>query len=101
MEGLRRKRIPLKQTDWPAFYAYNQAVVDCKALAKAEAELKRLTQDRDLAYTSLIKGIEGMREIQQFNESWSPGVQNQAHAYNKALSDIIEKVVKPLYDKVE
>jgi len=37
MEGLRRKRIPLKQTDWPAFYAYNQAVVDCKALAKAEA----------------------------------------------------------------
>ena len=51
-----------------------------------------LTQDRDLAYTSLIEGIEGMSM-----PIGSEGLEKQM--YDQALSDIIEKVVKPLYNK--
>ena len=30
-----------------------------------------------------------LRIVQQFNESWSPGVQNQARAHNQALDQCI------------
>ena len=54
----------------------------------------RITHDRDLAYTSLIKGIEGMRK--EFD-----GCELADHdkSYLAALTDIQEKVVKPLYGK--
>ena len=53
-----------------------------------------LNLDRELAYTSLIAGIEGMSM-----PIGSEGLEKQM--YDQALTDIIEKVVKPLYDKVE
>ena len=46
----------------------------------------------DQAYTSLIEGIEGMSM-----PIGSEGLEKQM--YDQALSDIIEKVVKPLYNK--
>ena len=51
-----------------------------------------ITQDRDLAYTSLIEGIEGMSM-----PIGSEGLEKQM--YDQALSDIINKVIKPLYGK--
>ena len=59
-----------------------------------QAELKRLTQDRDQAYTSLIEGIEGMRSVFDGCE-----LADHDKSYLAALNDIIEKVVKPLYGK--
>ena len=55
---------------------------------------EEITKDRDLAYTSLIKGIEGMRK--EFD-----GCELADHdkSYLAALTDIQEKVVKPLYGK--
>ena len=64
---------------------------------------EKVTQDRDQAYTSLIEGIEGMRRK---NISWEGTTDEQKNhllaifdAHNQLLSDIIEKVVKPLYGK--
>ena len=51
-----------------------------------------LTEYRDLAYTRLIEGIEGMRKPVIHDTNWAEG-------YNQALLSIIEKVVKPLYGK--
>ena len=74
-----------------------------------QAELKRLTQDRDLAYTSLIKGIEGMKKV--YRENCYQGVINNVtsmpvlwvesdiNIHTQALSDIINNVIKPLYGK--
>jgi len=53
---------------------------------------KAYKDDRDQAYTSLIEGIEGMSM-----PIGSEGLEKQM--YDQALSDIIEKVVKPLYNK--
>ena len=53
-----------------------------------------LEEDRNQAYTSLIEGIEGMRKV-------FDGCDLADHdiTYLAALTDIIEKVVKPLYGK--
>jgi len=66
-----------------------------------QAELKRLTQDRDLAYTRLIKGIEGRRgfSLLEILDPQMSVYSAQEAGYNQALADIIEKVVKPLYGK--
>ena len=62
----------------------------------------RVTQDRNQAYTSLIEGIEAMITEEPLY------VGETQYRYNKgdirfvsniALSEIIEKVVKPLYGK--
>jgi len=45
---------------------------------------KRITQDRDLAYTSLIEGIEGMKLIAKTTAQFM----NKC-PYNEALTDII------------
>ena len=58
----------------------------------AEHLKAKLTQRDDQAYTSLIEGIERMSM-----PIGSEGVEKQM--YDQALSDIIEKVVKPLYNK--
>ena len=50
-----------------------------------------LTQDRNQAYTSLVEGIEGMK--------WGLPRGSKKRADNQILTDIIEKVVKPLYGK--
>lgn len=55
---------------------------------------KRVTQDRDQAYTSLIEGIEGMRSVFDGCE-----LADHDKSYLAALEDIVEKVVKPLYGK--
>jgi len=69
---------------------------------------KRVTQDRDLAYTSLIEGIEGMPTGLKILFDW---VENEVVSLSKEelgslkelidqqKIDIIEKVVKPLYGK--
>ena len=53
-----------------------------------------LTQDRNQAYTSLVEGIEGMRKVFEGCE-----LADHDRTYLAALTDIIEKVVKPLYGK--
>ena len=67
-----------------------------------QAELTNELRKRDdLAYTSLIEGIEGMKK--QYGElyNYSGGIEDNhtVDTYNKALAQIIEKVVKPLYGK--
>ena len=59
-----------------------------------------LTQDRNLAYTSLIEGIEGMKSNPMLPVDdclYSRSCIDRE--VDKALDDIIEKVVKPLYGK--
>jgi len=70
-----------------------------------------LTQDRNQAYTRLVEGIEGMRRDQEAKKENDPhftgcgGCGEQYPAicgcryYNQCLIDILEKVVKPLYNK--
>lgn len=69
----------------------------------------RVNQRDDLAYTRLIEGIEGMRK-EEYHSCAAPPCLDIAYpcehileweVHNKALNDIIEKVVKPLYGKVE
>ena len=61
-----------------------------------------LTQDRNQAYTSLVEGIEGMktdeRKVATFGE-WQAESYEDKMLVNAILTDIIEKVVKPLYGK--
>ena len=58
--------------------------------------LQSISQDRNQAYTRLVEGIEGMRKD-------IPGLQSNFHEpviiRNKALTYILENVVKPLYGK--
>ena len=59
--------------------------------------------DRNQAYTRLVEGIEGMKE-ERDGGAYSTQLEKQVHdrkvfLYNQALTDIIEKVVKPLYGK--
>jgi len=54
-------------------------------------------QDRELAYTSLIEGIEARMEI--LNELYAKyNLETDKHGIYE-LQQIIEKVVKPLYGK--
>ena len=71
------------------FYAFTKAGI---------ANINKIFTQRDeLAYTSLIEGIEGLR--------WPVSKRDEGLAlqekigHNEALDDIIEKVVKPLYGK--
>ena len=61
-----------------------------------------LTQDRNQAYTSLVKGIEGMktdeRKVATFGE-WQAESYEDKMLVNAILTNILEKVVKPLYNK--
>ena len=68
---------------------------------------KRVTQDRNQAYTSLVEGIEGMTyamnvdEYLELVEKWEGKNYDQPFddGYAQALKDILENVVKPLYRK--
>jgi len=56
----------------------------------------------DQAYTSLIEGIEGMKINQDFVSIGNMEFTMTslfADGHDKALKEIIEKVVKPLYNK--
>ena len=55
-----------------------------------------LTQDRDLAYTSLVEGIEGMELTKKVMHDHEYIVRKTPE---EILTDILEKVVKPLYGK--
>ena len=62
-----------------------------------------LTRDRNQAYTRLVEGIEGRME-EHDGGAYSTQLEKQVHdrevfLYNQALTDILEKVVKPLYNK--
>ena len=63
---------------------------------------KRVTQDRNQAYTSLVEGIEGMktdeRKVATFGE-WQAESYEDKMLVNAILTDILENVVKPLYRK--
>ena len=61
-----------------------------------------VNSDRHQAYTSLVEGIEGMKE--RDGGAYSTQLEKQVHdrkvfLYNQALTDILENVVKPLYGK--
>jgi len=55
------------------------------------------TQDRNQAYTSLVEGIEGMKKYPVIGSSDQQIADSLWR--NDTLTDIIEKVVKPLYGK--
>ena len=61
-----------------------------------------LTQDRNQAYTSLVEGIEGMktdeRKVATFGE-WQAESYEDKMLVNAILTNILEKLVKPLYNK--
>jgi len=62
-----------------------------------------LTQDRNQAYTRLVEGIEGRME-EHDGGAYSTQLEKQVHdrevfLYNQTLTDILENVVKPLYNK--
>ena len=61
-----------------------------------------LTRDRNQAYTRLVEGIEGMktdeRKVATFGE-WQAESYEDKMLVNAILTDILEKVVKPLYNK--
>ena len=67
----------------------------------AEHLKAKLTQRDDHAYTSLVEGIEGMKNKVSYTGGGfrTIGEIREAQAYDQALLDIIEKVVKPLYGK--
>ena len=67
-----------------------------------------LTQDRNQAYTSLVEGIEGLKQDEVCDPTedcpycgrnmWCRGHQEEI-ACNQILTDFLENVVKPLYGK--
>ena len=62
-----------------------------------EATVKyNLTQDRNQAYTSLVEGIEGVKLTKKVMHDHEYIVKKTPE---EILTDIIEKVVKPLYNK--
>ena len=78
-----------------------KTICDCRKGSMDDKQYKatveyNLTQDRNQAYTRLVEGIEGMRKD-------IPGLQSNFHEpviiRNKALTYILENVVKPLYGK--
>ena len=64
--------------------------------------LQSISQDRNQAYTRLVEGIEGMktdeRKVATFGE-WQAESYEDKMLVNAILTDILEKVVKPLYNK--
>ena len=59
-----------------------------------------LTKDRDQAYTSLVEGIEGMKSDPTLPADDALYSRSDIdREVDKTLTDIIEKVVKPLYGK--
>ena len=62
-----------------------------------------ITQDRNQAYTRLVEEIEGRME-EHDGGAYSTQLEKQVHdrevfLYNQTLTDILENVVKPLYNK--
>ena len=62
---------------------------------KAAQEI--LTQDRNQAYTSLVEGIGGMKKYPVIGSSDQQIADSLWR--NDTLTDVIENVVKPLYNK--
>ena len=61
-----------------------------------------ITQDRNQAYTRLVEGIEvalKRRFVTQPQEYKDSDANVWREGYNRALTDILENVVKPLYGK--
>ena len=56
-----------------------------------------LTQDRNQAYKSLVEGIEGMKKYPVIGSSDQQIADSLWR--NDTLTDVIENVVKPLYNK--
>ena len=76
---------------------YRKGLRDMRYIVMEELKstaVDEITQDRNQAYTSLIEGIEGMRKVFDGCE-----LADHDRTYLAALTDIIKKVVKPLYGK--
>jgi len=85
------KITPLPSVEDAVDYMYSDGIYSAQGI---------LTQDRNQAYTSLIEGIEGMKSNPMLPVDdclYSRSCIDRE--VDKALDDIIEKVVKPLYGK--
>ena len=72
--------------------------VDASTILYEDAE--KIYQDRDQAYTSLVEGIEGMKSDPTLPADDALYSRSDIdREVDKTLTDIIQKVVKPLYGK--
>ena len=69
--------------------------IGCDESGHKRIEPSEISKDRNLAYTSLVEGIEGM-EAPEFSEY---DIEALHEGFFLALEHILENVVKPLYSK--
>ena len=91
----------IEESTWVFQTDHKDHSVDASTILYEDAE--KIDQDRNQAYTSLVEGIEGRME-EHDGGAYSTQLEKQVHdrevfLYNKALTDILEHVVKPLYGK--
>jgi len=84
---------------------YRKGLRDMRYIVMEELKstaVDEITQDRNQAYTSLVEGIEvalKRRFVTQPQEYKDSDANVWREGYNRALNDILENVVKPLYGK--
>ena len=88
-------------TSLPSVEERVKTICDCRKGSmddkQYEATVKyNLTQDRNQAYTSLVEGIEGVKLTKKVMHDHEYIVKKTPE---EILTDIIENVVKPLYNK--
>ena len=88
---------PLRTVEEVADSMTNDTQMQGDCSTRRHSFVNLLTQDRDQAYTSLIEGIEGMREMTPDDPRGDE--YDIEIRVNKKIDDIIRRVVKPLYNK--
>ena len=89
-----------EESTWVFQTDHKDHSVDASTILYEDAE--KIYQDRNQAYTSLVEGIEvalKRRFVTQPQEYKDSDANVWREGYNRALTDIIENVVKPLYGK--
>jgi len=97
----------MKTTSLPSVKDRVKTICSCRKGSMDDKQYEatveyNLTQERNQAYTSLIEGIEvalKRRFVTQPQEYKDSDANVWREGYNRALNDILEKVVKPLYGK--
>jgi len=87
-----------EESTWVFQTDHKDHSVDASTILYGDAE--KIYQDRDQAYTSLVEGIEGMKSDPTLPADDALYSRSDIdREVDKTLTDIIQKVVKPLYGK--